>query len=102
MVIVTENAKNSLKNLTNRETTKNFVYRIIKEGWGWGGPKMRLVQDEQNNLHQNENNIKIDNLSIVWSSNIDQMIDNYGKLIIDHIKSIFGGKFLIRFERSRC
>jgi len=64
---------------------------------------MRLVQDELNNLNNSENNIKIDNnLSIVWDSDIDQMIDTYGKIIIDHIKSIFGGKFIIRFERSGC
>jgi len=34
MVIVTENAKNSLKNIADKETTKNFLYRIIKEGFG--------------------------------------------------------------------
>ena len=102
MVIITENAKNSLKDLANREKTKNFVYRIIKEGWGWRGPRMRLVQDEQDNVDHNENNIKIDNLSIVWGTDIDQMINRYGQLIIDHMKSLFGGKFIIHFESSGC
>lgn len=59
---------------------------------------MRLVQDESDNTHKDEGNLKIENVTIVWSKDIDQIIDTYGKIIIDYITSIFGGKFIIRFS----
>ena len=34
MITITERAKKSLKTISNKEKTKNIIYRVIKEGFG--------------------------------------------------------------------
>ena len=98
---ITEKAKQALKKLANNEESKNIVFKIVQKGFGWGGPRMGLVQVEPNDSSP-QGRMEIDNVKIIWDEEVEDITKTYGEIIIDYIKGIFSEQFTIKFERVFC
>lgn len=84
-VIIDDATKEALKeNLENRNKT---AVRLTLKGFGWGGPTLGVVLDEQT---ENDEVIEIDGIKFVAENDIAFIFDNV-KLI--HRKGVFGDFF---------
>lgn len=84
-VTLEESTKEALKQ--NLEKRNKSAVRLSIKGFGWGGPNLGVVLDEQS---ENDEMVEIDGLKFVAEKDIAFVFDNV-KLI--HKKGVFGDFF---------
>ena len=101
MVEVTSQAEDALKKYVKEKKLEESIFKIAMMGYGWGGPRLGLVQGESND-EKNTNSLQFEGVNVVWDDQIDQMSKMYGKLVVDYMKSMVGGKFHVGFAGVSC
>jgi len=57
-----------------------------------------LENDNEGDRQKNVNGVKF-----IWNSNVEQMTQYYGNIVIDYMKFLSRGRLVVRFERvSSC
>jgi hypothetical protein len=62
---------------------------------------MGLVQAKPDETEEGRD-VDLGELRIIWDANVERMSENYGKLFIDHVKSMFGPRFVVGFDGVSC
>lgn len=62
---------------------------------------MGLVQAEGEEAEEGRD-VDLGDYRIIWDANVERMSQQYGKLFIDHVKSMFGPRFVVGFEGVSC
>jgi len=96
---LTEIAADKIKEvLAEKENSENLMLRVEVEGFGWGGPKLRLTLDELKSEHDKE--VKSHGVSVIYNSGIEEYLSG---LTIDYEDSMMQRGFVIRGnEYSSC
>ena len=100
MVEVTKQAGKALNKELEEKGEKSIILKIAMMGYGWGGPRLGLVQAGSED--DTSNSIQVDKIQIVWDDQVNQMTKMYGKLVVDYMKSVFGGKIHVGFSGVSC
>jgi len=61
-----------------------------------------LVQASEND-NEGDRQKNVNGVKFIWDSNIEQMTQYYGNIVIDYMKFLSRGRLVVRFERvSSC
>lgn len=77
--------------IAQNENPENLMLRIDFEGYGWGGPKLRLTLDELKDAH--DKIVQSQGVSLVYNSGLEEHV---GDLTIDYDDSILQRGFIIK------
>ena len=76
------------------------VFRIFVQGFGWGGPRLGIAQDERK---ENDIDVEISDAHIVIAKKELAYVLSRGGVRIDHADSGWGGGFYVsRIYASSC
>lgn len=85
---------NAIEQLANRYSDKSKVFRVMINGFGWGGPVFGIVLDEQfegDHIEEKE--------GIKFAVNED-ILDQFGSFKIDYTSNYFRKGFTISTDRG--
>ena len=88
--------KNDTAEVLKSELSKKgkSAIRIVIQGIGWGGPKLGIVLDEQ----QNDDIVcEVDGLKVVAEKDLSPMLSN---TLISYSKGLFGNSFKVSSDAS--
>lgn len=77
--------------------TENTMIRIAFEGFGWGGPKLRVVLEEQKN--NDDIVIEVDNIHVVYEKALKPYIE---RIVVDYKNLLMIKGFYIKEGLSSC
>lgn len=91
---ITEKAIEAFKKENRQDST---MIRIVFDGFGWGGPILNVVLDEQKNDDDIVTNV--DGIKVVYENILE---DYAGKIVIDYRNLIITKGFYVRSGASTC
>lgn len=91
---LTEKAIEAFK---KEKKSDNTMIRIAFEGFGWGGPKLKVVLDEQKK--DEDTTIKVEDISVVYDESLEPYIQ---RLVVDYRNLFMMKGFYIKEGMSSC
>lgn len=82
-------SEEAIEQLANRYSDKSKVFRVMINGFGWGGPVFGIVLDEQfeDDYIEEKNGIK-------FAVNTD-ILDQFGSFMVDYTSNYFRKGFVV-------
>lgn len=96
MIRITDKAREAF-NEKNNESNGRLMIRIAISGYGWGGPSLKIVLDEQKG--EEDIIIDIDGIKVIYDNSLNPYVKN---IIIDYSSVWVIGGFLIRGGGRGC
>lgn len=81
--------KEAIEEIKNRYSQGNRPFRIMINGFGWGGPVFGLVQDEQTSEDYLES---VEDIKFIVH---EDLLDQFGSFKIDFISNFFRKSFVV-------
>ena len=102
MISLTERARQKLQEVAdNLPEEHSPIWDVVFMGFGWGGPRMGLVQS--NSDEAQEDVIEVEGFPFSIEQSLKRLVPVYGDLVVDFRKNFFGEGFMVSFNgQSSC
>ena len=87
MIKISDAAKEKIKE--DMKKNLGMYFRLMFQGFGWGGPKLGLALEKPN---KDEKPVKTDGIELLVSDMVKNVADGS---LVDYLDSVYGKKFII-------
>lgn len=99
MIEITKEAKENLLSTLSEDKIKNVVFKVVSYGFGWGGPRLGLVQSKKED-EKEEEILSTEGLNFVIEKDLEYYVKRYGTVFIDYSSSYFSNGISVKLKNA--
>ena len=99
MLKITKNAEEYLEKWAQKNKITSPAFRVMMQGFGWGGPNLALVQADAKDKEKGREHT-FNNTRIIWDKQLDGIAKQSGTMIVDYSSGFMGVGLTVTFNGS--